>query len=1377
MKRPLPGAGLAAAVWALSAASALASFTNLIETPYDAGTLHFYGSTNIKSSGTYNNSGALVYSNSTLPADTGPMYQVCNSGTAGYDYYYGVGEMVQNGGGTVTVNNNSGGTMQGYVTGSGQAFAAGFWGENNTFSINNSGVMDGEVWNNDGSAVGLYVNAAAENITNNAGATCSATAAYSAFGILAEGSGVANVINRGTITATASGGTQGTNVGSAYAVAVGLGTCCGGNYPNNFENDGTVKAIVTATDATNVNCRAFNCWAGCGPAILRNTGLLYTRDASGGDFEIYEGSDGYDDYLYNSGTITNASNGEAVILENDSNTGDIHFDNSGTIAAPNCAYCIVIWGFPVPTPGAGHIWFTNSGTFIGGQVNTWWDTTVWNSGDVRAGSFNFGGGSEVHIMGLPVINPTINGGGTSADTLSFNLLGTLQKINGQAASGTNLSAFNLGSSGSIVVSGQTYNWGGFNRVSGTVSAAGGVPPVWASQDVGSVSAAGGAVYGGGLLTMLACGSGLGSTADAFHFVSQPVAGNGSIIARVSAEQGANGGAAKAGVMIRDSLNAGAANAFVGVVPGNSVVWQYRSGDGGGCSSNKVTGLSASYWVKLTQSGSAFTGSYSVDGVSWIQLGSTTITTGATNYLGLAYGNNSASSGTVTFDSVTITGGLNPPTTPAGLTATAGIEQAALNWQAAGNAAGYNIGRATVSGGPYATVGSASGTNYTDTGLAGGTTYYYVVTAVTLGSQSGNSAQVSATPAANVPPPWLALDIGAVGLAGNESCSNGVFTVIGGGADIWNTADACHFVYLPVTNNCTVIARVTSVPAIDPWSKAGVMMRASLSSNAVNAFIAVTPSNGVSFQSRSSNGGQTGNDDTSAPTAPYWVRLARSGSTFTGYGSPDGTNWTLVGTATLTMPVTVYAGLAVTAHNNSSLCAATFDNVSAPGWLPTPPLGLVATAASPNQINLVWDAYTNGATYNVARSTTSGGPYAVIAAGVTATNYNDTGLTLGATYYYVVNAVVSGAQTPDSAEASAATPSPFVYSWGSPVSIAGLTAGQILTNFPGTEIVGAMLAQNGGGSITVTPGDGASIVFAPANTSWASLAGGNGYTTGASTNLTGNASFNSCLNAFYYDGGPHVITLSGLVVGQQYSVQLFALDDRSLNPAGSARTVNWQNPADAINVSPTYSMAANAYVVLTFMASNAVQEIQENLLNSGAGNFNCLVLRAVAPGAPAGLTATAVSTSQINLAWNGATNAATYTVQRSTTNGGPYAILATGVTATNYTDTHLTSGTTYYYLVSAVNPVGQSADSAPVGATTLSQPRVAGISLVGGSLVFSGTNGSVGGAYTLWSATNLATPLTNWLPAGSGVFDGKGNFRITNAINPNQPQQFFLLRQP
>ena len=119
MKRSVLEVGLLAALCALPAASALASFSNITETPVGGGTLHFYGNTYINSAGTFNNSGSLVYSTSTLPADTSPIYQIGNSGTSGYDYYYGVGEMVQNGGGTVTINNNSGGTIQGYVTGSG----------------------------------------------------------------------------------------------------------------------------------------------------------------------------------------------------------------------------------------------------------------------------------------------------------------------------------------------------------------------------------------------------------------------------------------------------------------------------------------------------------------------------------------------------------------------------------------------------------------------------------------------------------------------------------------------------------------------------------------------------------------------------------------------------------------------------------------------------------------------------------------------------------------------------------------------------------------------------------------------------------------------------------------------------------------------------------------------------------------------------------------------------------------------------------------------------------------------------------------------------------------------------------------------------------
>ncbi|MFC5472326.1 glycoside hydrolase family 5, partial [Cohnella suwonensis] len=65
------------------------------------------------------------------------------------------------------------------------------------------------------------------------------------------------------------------------------------------------------------------------------------------------------------------------------------------------------------------------------------------------------------------------------------------------------------------------------------------------------------------------------------------------------------------------------------------------------------------------------------------------------------------------------------------------------------------------------------------------------------------------------------------------------------------------------------------------------------------------------------------------------------------------------------------------------------------------------------------------------------------------------------------------------------------------------------------------------------------------------------------------------------------------------------------------------------------------------------------------------------------------------------------VKRATTSGGPYANVATGVTATSYADTGLTNGTTYYYVVSASNAVGESVNSAQASATpTAPQPPAA-----------------------------------------------------------------------
>ena len=69
-----------------------------------------------------------------------------------------------------------------------------------------------------------------------------------------------------------------------------------------------------------------------------------------------------------------------------------------------------------------------------------------------------------------------------------------------------------------------------------------------------------------------------------------------------------------------------------------------------------------------------------------------------------------------------------------------------------------------------------------------------------------------------------------------------------------------------------------------------------------------------------------------------------------------------------------------------------------------------------------------------------------------------------------------------------------------------------------------------------------------------------------------------------------------------------------------------------------------------------------------------------------------------LAWSGSNGATSYNVLRSTTNGSGYTLIASGVTSTSYTNTRLTNGDTYYYVVQAVDAGGPSADSNQASAT-------------------------------------------------------------------------------
>lgn len=174
---------------------------------------------------------------------------------------------------------------------------------------------------------------------------------------------------------------------------------------------------------------------------------------------------------------------------------------------------------------------------------------------------------------------------------------------------------------------------------------------------------------------------------------------------------------------------------------------------------------------------------------------------------------------------------------------------------------------------------------------------------------------------------LNLDIGDVGLPGGVSYANGAISVSGSGLDIGGIADAFHYVNLPVIDGGQVTAHVASQTSANPGAKAGVMIRDTLDPGAGFASMALTPGQGAIFQWRALAGAPASSIGLAGMAAPYWVKLARSGATLTGYVSSDGTTWTDVGSATVATHGIAYVGLAVTAHDIGALNTATFDHVS------------------------------------------------------------------------------------------------------------------------------------------------------------------------------------------------------------------------------------------------------------------------------------------------------------------------------------------------------------------------------------------------------------------------------------------------------------------
>jgi len=481
---------------------------------------NFYNGLIEISQGGFTNFGTINATFSSLPASTGPLQgldpYISGFAPSNYSptnsYYYGIGLMAWCGNvgysTRSTVCNSAGATIKSSVTGSGVSYAMGikslqYYGNSSSpnIIINNAGTVDGEVTNHDGTAAGIYHYSlyGGLNLTNDTSGICSGAAPYYGSGITASSYyGPVNVENDGAATGFATGATSDWVAGHAYSVGIDVFTYDGSsNAPISVVNTGTASGLNPGSISTN-GCHGVFLWAEGGPMTLNNSGMISanstTNFAANTDAwakPVYCGGNRGPDLVINSGTITGTAGGGGgwgLGVENDTSVPN---DSFNTITILNRGIIYHNNGLGVAVfAGTGPAIISNSvsGSIYGGNEgiaaeNYPGNVTIYDYGSIQAGSANnnamdLGSGNDtVHLYGLPNIVGWMNGQGGS-NVLDFELTGVVQQVNGSSATfGNNLTAYNLGSSGSLVVSGQTYKWANFN-VTGTITCTGGGGPVY-----------------------------------------------------------------------------------------------------------------------------------------------------------------------------------------------------------------------------------------------------------------------------------------------------------------------------------------------------------------------------------------------------------------------------------------------------------------------------------------------------------------------------------------------------------------------------------------------------------------------------------------------------------------------------------------------------------------------------------------------------------------------------------------------------------------------------------------------------------------------------------------------------------------------------------
>jgi len=354
-----------------------------------------------------------------------------------------------------------------------------------------------------------------------------------------------------------------------------------------------------------------------------------------------------------------------------------------------------------------------------------------------------------------------------------------------------------------------------------------------------------------------------------------------------------------------------------------------------------------------------------------------------------------------------------------------------------------------------------------------------------------------------------------------------------------------------------------------------------------------------------------------------------------------------------------------------------------------PANLKATAGDA-KVSLTWDKVNYATSYNVKRSTISGGEYQLIASGIT-TSFTDRDVTNGDTYYYVVSAANAGGEGANSAEASATPLGP-----NSPAAPSGLAAtaastSQINLAWTDNSTEDEFKIERSTDGINFTR-----IATVAANTKTyvsSGLAEATTYTyrVRAYSVSGGNSAYSNTSSATTHLAAPTTLTATAISATENK----LSWTDNSGSEDGFKieRATNGTTFTEIATVGANITGYANTDVTDGATYTYRVRAYKA-AINSAYSNTVSL------PARPTGLTATAVSKSQINLQWtDNSTNETGFKIEQSTDGSSFTQIATVGAGTTKYSSTRLSRDRNYWYRVRAYNGAGNSFYSDAASART------------------------------------------------------------------------------